>query len=800
MRQINQPPFSPSPISPTTSSGTQLKKQIPSNMIKITFPRFQKRNPLVTLLCFSLIVFTAACVSTSANSSLTYYVAPNGDDADSGTMKSPFATLTAARDALRSLGSLPRGGATVWVRGGTYLNQPTLHLGKEDSGRSDEPIVYRAYEDEKPVFEGSKLIDLSGAESVTDKEILKRLAGTAADKVMRLLVKDAELQTILAKSSTILSLDGKMMTLSRFPNVGFAHIAKVIKKGAEYAENRTPGPRPTYSMAEPVGGLITIREKGSGDWRAEFGRTKKVTVSGYLAYDWYKQRHRIARMNEDDSIQLLEHSRYGILNKEKIPRRLLVRNLLCEVNSAGEWYYDDIDNALFFIPFRPLEKNSMMGYWDGGTFAEINGASNIVIRGLTVSAVIGGDIISIKSGENNLVAGCTFKNSTRFAVNISGGKNNGVRSCDIYDVMNHVNLAGGDTKTLSPAGNFIENCHFTQVQAADFYGKIMVDGVGNIFRNNLVHNFIGQVMILGGNDHLVEGNEMFNIGFEEGDGGTIYTCGKMWSYGNVIRRNFLHHIMCIPQAHPRGGIYPDHLDGGETITENIFYKCAHRAVLLNGGAGHVVSKNIFLDGHIAIYQTAAWAQKLYDNNPKYDSGELKRGDITDHIWRTEQVLGEEGWNNEPWISKYPLFAKVMNQKKMRWWPIECSITDNLFCGNEEGMQFRDRWGKDGLQEIDEVEYFTVSNNRDVTKDIFVDAEQMDFRIRKSAKAVSAIPYEKIGLYADEYRENVPDKATYRNAVKAKFQKRKSYGPDAKYDPAVINQLIYFNTGKLLMGM
>jgi hypothetical protein len=163
-------------------------------------------------------------------------------------------------------------------------------------------------------------------------------------------------------------------------------------------------------------------------------------------------------------------------------------------------------------------------------------------------------------------------------------------------------------------------------------------------------------------------------------------------------------------------------------------------------------------------------------------------------------LGEEGWNNEPWISKYPLFAKVMNQKKMRWWPIECSITDNLFCGNEEGMQFRDRWGKDGLQEIDEVEYFTVSNNRDVTKDIFVDAEQMDFRIRKSAKAVSAIPYEKIGLYADEYRENVPDKATYRNAVKAKFQKRKSYGPDAKYDPAVINQLIYFNTGKLLMGM
>ena len=32
---MKQPPFSPSPISPTTSSGTPLKKQIPSSKVQL---------------------------------------------------------------------------------------------------------------------------------------------------------------------------------------------------------------------------------------------------------------------------------------------------------------------------------------------------------------------------------------------------------------------------------------------------------------------------------------------------------------------------------------------------------------------------------------------------------------------------------------------------------------------------------------------------------------------------------------------------------------------------------------------
>ena len=140
----------------------------------------------------------------------------------------------------------------------------------------------------------------------------------------------------------------------------------------------------------------------------------------------------------------------------------------------------------------------------------------------------------------------------------------------------------------------------------------------------------------------------------------------------------------------------------------------------------------------------------------------------------------------------------MNQEKMRWWPIECTFADNVFAGNKENIQFRVGWGKDDLADVNTIEYFTVKNNRDIDKDIFSDANRMDFRIKDSVKNVPGIPFEKIGLYSDEYRRNVPDKAYYRNAIKEKFSGRRSYDEEATYDPSTISDVVYFNTGKLLL--
>jgi len=40
-------------------------------------------------------------------------------------------------------------------------------------------------------------------------------------------------------------------------------------------------------------------------------------------------------------------------------------------------------------------------------------------------------------------------------------------------------------------------------------------GAGNIFRNNLIHNINGQPVTHQGVDHLIERNELFNVGIED---------------------------------------------------------------------------------------------------------------------------------------------------------------------------------------------------------------------------------------------------------------------------------------------
>ncbi|WP_448697741.1 rhamnogalacturonan lyase domain-containing protein [Mucilaginibacter sp. AW1-3] len=90
----------------------------------------------------------------------TYYVAPNGSDANNGTIDKPFATVQKAQ-------SVASPGDIVYLRGGTYHMQPEQISKKErqwayvtyldKSGAEGKPIKYWAYPNEKPVFDLSAI-------------------------------------------------------------------------------------------------------------------------------------------------------------------------------------------------------------------------------------------------------------------------------------------------------------------------------------------------------------------------------------------------------------------------------------------------------------------------------------------------------------------------------------------------------------------------------------------------------------------------------------------------------------------
>ena len=81
----------------------------------------------------------------------TYYVAPNGSDANPGTEMQPFATMEKAQATVLA-------GDTVYFRGGTYLyTSATAANGVllDKSGKAGSRINYFAYPSEVPVFDFS---------------------------------------------------------------------------------------------------------------------------------------------------------------------------------------------------------------------------------------------------------------------------------------------------------------------------------------------------------------------------------------------------------------------------------------------------------------------------------------------------------------------------------------------------------------------------------------------------------------------------------------------------------------------
>lgn len=66
--------------------------------------------------------------------------------------------------------------------------------------------------------------------------------------------------------------------------------------------------------------------------------------------------------------------------------------------------------------------------------------------------------------------------------NRNGGTDNGIINCYIYNTgSGGISLGGGDRATLTPAGNFVENCRmhdFNRVEKS-YRPGIWIDGVGN---------------------------------------------------------------------------------------------------------------------------------------------------------------------------------------------------------------------------------------------------------------------------------------------------------------------------------
>jgi len=691
------------------------------------------------LLPFLVPLFVFWCFPLAA---LRYYVAPDGDDGNPGTKVKPFATLDAARDAVRGLKeakALPQRGATVCLREGDYLIARTFELHTADSGTEKAPIIYRAYRREAVRLVGGRAIEPSAFVAVRDSGSLARLPEASWAHVLQ-----ADLAALGVTGWERIGLfpvddpanrerpftfdlyfNGEPMTLARWPNQGYARFAKVIERGPAPREGETGETLPVFEYD----GMRPSRWVGASDY----------WLHGYLVYDWYDEHVAVKAIDaEKQRITLVKPGFYGIGGYGESGSKYCAMNLLEELDAPGEYYIDRRTGVLYFWPPSPTAEGRVIVATFDQPLIRAKDASNVVIRGMTFEASRGHGI-QIEGGSNVLIAGCTLRNLSQRAIVIRGGAAHGVLSCDLYNLgRGGILLSGGDVPTLTPGRHYAVNNHIHHfgMQHKTYVPAINIEGVGSRAVHNRIHDAPHMALGYFGNDHVIELNEFFDVCLESDDAGCIYTGRTLLTRGNTIRHNFFHDIKGRPgkQNHGAFMIYLDYLIAGETITGNVFCDGSDRAaIFLSGGLDHTVTNNIFVNVGAPVLFSSWGLTWCADLIPPMVEG------LESTVDRTVP----------PWSVRFPRLAEYELTQDWLAIPKGNVVANNVMVQTDDVALYYDPQVP--------ADAVVQRNNWRPDHDPFADIEKHDFRFKRSAAInkrlpeFRTIPLRKIGLYRDAYR-------------------------------------------------
>ena len=316
----------------------------------------------------------------------TFHVSHSGDDAGPGSGARPFATLARARAAVRqgkSEGALKEPSA-IRVHQGTYRLEASLILGPEDSGTEAAPVVWEAAAGEEVRLSGGLALATNLLQPVTDPELLARLDPAARANVLRADLRTSNLgmpgeypdSFRGAPVAPELLFNDQRMTLARWPNEGWATIARIMDSGSVPREGEQDN-RP---------GIFEYSGDRPSRWKVERG----VWLQGYWCFDWYEETIRVKAIDrERHSITLARPSLYGVKQGNPSPRRYRALNLLEELDQPGEFYLDRSTPALYFWPPAGMNGARLVLSTLTTPLVTLSNAAHITLRGFTVEAGLG---------------------------------------------------------------------------------------------------------------------------------------------------------------------------------------------------------------------------------------------------------------------------------------------------------------------------------------------------------------------------------------------------------------------------
>ncbi|HRR32947.1 MAG TPA: right-handed parallel beta-helix repeat-containing protein [Kiritimatiellia bacterium] len=583
---------------------------------------------------------------------VAFYVAPKGDDHGSGSFEQPFATLERARDAIRAQrknGVLPRGGVTVYLRGGTYPVTNTFTLTEIDSGNSGAPVVYRAWRDERPVFDGG--FRVRRLRAVRDKDVLARLPAEARGRVRMADLKEQGYASFPPQRSfgyginnkTVRELfeDGQPLIPARWPNSGTVMTGTVL---------------------DPTNFVFSFTSERLARW----SQAKDIMANGYWYHLWAVCAVPVGADAATRTLTLKERpGGYGV----RADHPFYVFNLLEEIDQPGEWYMDSETGKLYVWPTRhPWFSTLVLSRWDK-PFIQADRVRDVIFHGLTFEYGQQHGLV-LNGCVNVTVAGCVVRRlggSAIIAPNSANLKLYGNRLHTLGHTGMHV--GGGNRRNLTSGQVQIENNevhHFGRCSRT-YNPAVLLEGCGARVAHNHFHHAPSSAMRIEGNDHLIEYNDVHHVVQESDDQGGIDMWGNPAYRGVVIRFNRWRdigggaHVPC-----GQAGIRFDDAISGMLVYGNLFERASNGhfgGVQIHGGHNNIIDNNLFIDCRYGV-SFSPWGQKRWE--------EFLARDTIQRLMFTDVDIRQP-----PYSRRYPELADLGTRADLN------SIWRNVFVNVEE---------------------------------------------------------------------------------------------------------------------
>lgn len=649
------------------------------------------------IILLLLMVFMLFPVVGEAQKQL--FVSVKGNDRNDGNESKPLKSI------VRALEKAAESDATqveIILRGGRYELRQTLEI--SNPVWKERQLIIRPQEGEQVSITGGINIPLKEARRITDKGILSRLPAGHREHIRQLAIKELGIPVANLHASgfsrpsipawTEIFVDGKPLALSRWPNDSVMRIGKVHCTGDIPAANKLGIGAPKF-------------EYGNTERPARWNKAENMWIAGYFAHGYADDMIRVASVDTVlKTITAAEPTHYGFMTGASF-RTWYALNLLEEIDCRGEYALNAEKGIIYFYPPSARMKTVEISVLETPLVA-IENTSNVIIRNITFECSRGMGVY-MEGTENVLLVGCTFRNLGNVAVcigrgdmpdeghkilmsaeiggkdaarvvgslqgrlysdvlyNRNGGRNNGVKDCHIYQVgAGGVSLGGGDRKTLSPAGNYVENCRihdFNRIERS-YRSAINMDGVGNRISNCEIFDAPSMAILFHGNNHVIEYCDIHNVCSEVDDQGAIYYGRDPSERGHVVRYCYFHQF---DARHRVTATYHDDGACGMNVYGNIYYKSGSLPVLIGGGHDNNYTHNIFIDIPVAIHldnRMQGWGRGMVASDGII-AQRLKEVNYLEPPYSTAYPALVNYWNEEPAIPKRNtfngnLFYKVGN--------------------------------------------------------------------------------------------------------------------------------------------